>query len=586
MNHLDEIRAKLTILDVAGGYVQLKKAGRNFKGLCPFHNDSRPSFTVSPEKGIGYCFACSTGGDIFKIIQLIEKVDFPEAVRILAERAGVKLPSYKPEIHDEKRRILKANLETADFFASNLKSSETGMKYFKDRGLSITTIDEFKLGYSPDSYNGLKNHLSSRGFTEKELLTSGLLNQRSIADKNTYDRFRNRYMFPIHDHQGNTVGFGGRIIGEGEPKYLNSPDTPVYNKSYILYGLDLAKEAIKKEDQAIFVEGYMDVISAHQAGSRNVIATSGTALTSAQLKLIKRYTYNIAFAFDQDSAGMEATIRAIELAEESELNIKIILIPNGKDPDDCIRESSEAWLEAVKKAVPVMDFYFTHAFGIHDKNTLEGKKEILKLLLPIIRMYPSSMEQNEHLKRLAFELKTDVKFLWEDMKRLKTQHRKYETRNSALNTSDLLPEQKKISFSREEYLLGFILTMPDLYSIVHSNLIDSAGFDEHTERIYKALKTRYDSRSVIDPAELKEHLPEEYHDKLDILPLLIEEYYPDFAKESAEKEVISLIRSINRKNVKSAQKAFEFKIMSAKDVDERTLLLNEYNQIIKLANKI
>lgn len=580
MNHLDEIRAKINIEDLASGYIQLKKAGRNLKGLCPFHNDSRPSFMVSPEKGIGYCFACNTGGDIFKFIQLIEKVDFPTAVRILADRCGVRLPEFKPEAHDEKLRILKANEKVAEFFAEQLKKSASGMEYFKNRGLTEETIKEFQLGLALDSYTTLRDHLKDAGYDEKLMLDAGLISQRSIADKNTYDRFRNRYIFPIQDQQGNTVGFGGRIIGEGEPKYLNSPDTPVYNKSFVLYGLRLAKEAIKKEDLAIFVEGYMDVIAAHQAGSKNVVATSGTALTGPQLKLVGRYTKNIAFAFDADSAGMEATKRAIELAQEAKLNIRIIQIPDGKDPDECIQKSPEVWREAVKNAVKAMDFYFAHAFSLHDRTLLEGKKAILDLLLPLIKQVPTSMEQNEHLRRLAHDLKTDPKYLWDDMKKLSLR-----TSYRPATDSEAAPPEKE-SFSREEFLLGFILETPQLYEIVHHNLIDVTSFDPATEKIYKALKSVYNSRSVVDINELRSQLPEEQQQRLDILPLLIEEYYPDFSQESAEKEVLGLIRQINRKNLRSSQKEFEHKIREAIDPEERTLLLNQYSQILKLASKI
>jgi len=580
MNHLDEIRAKLNIEDIVSGYVQLKPAGRNLKGLCPFHNDSRPSFMVSPEKGIGYCFACNTGGDIFKFIQLIENVDFPAAVRILADKAGVRLPEFKPEVHNEKLRMLKANEFTADFFADQLKDSKKGMEYFTGRGLTEATIKEFHLGLSPDSYTALRDHLKKSDFDEKLLLDAGLIGQRSIADKSTYDRFRNRYMFPIHDQQGNAVGFGGRIIGDGEPKYLNSPDTPVYNKSFVLYGLMLAKDAIKKADQAIFVEGYMDVIAAHQAGTKNVIATSGTALTAPQLKLIKRYTKNISFAFDADSAGAEATKRAIEMAQEAELNIRIIQIPDGKDPDECIQKSPEAWKEAVTKSVKVMDFYFAHVFSLHDAKDLDGKKAILEVLLPLIKQTPTSMEQNEHLKRLAYELKTDVKYLWEDMKNLKAK----KTYQPVSKTESVTP--KKEVFSREEFLLGFIMSSPDLYKIVNLNLIDMAGFDPASEKIYKALKNVYNSRSVIDVEALRTELSDQERKRLDILPLLIEEHYPDFSQEAAEKEVMSLIRQINMKNIRASQKEFEFKIREAQDPSERTLLLNQYSQILKLASKI
>ncbi len=582
MNHIDEIKAKLSIEELVSGYVQLKKAGRNLKGLCPFHNDSRPSFMVSPEKGIAYCFSCNTGGDIFKFIQLIEKVDFPESVRILAERTGVRLPDFKPEVQDQRRRVLKANELAVEFFATQLNAFEAGVNYFKNRGLSDDTIKHFKLGFAPDSYHQLKDNLKKQQFSEKELLTAGLINQRSVADQNTYDRFRGRLIFPIFDHQGNAVGFGGRIMGEGEPKYLNSPDTPVYNKSFVLYGLNLAKESIKKEDMVVFVEGYMDVITAHQAGTKHVVATSGTALTAGQLKLIKRYTKNIALAFDQDTAGMEATKRAIELAKATELNVKIIIIPNGKDPDECIKASKEEWLNAVKNGVSVMDFYFDHALKLNDKNTLEGKKAIVNFLLPIIKIFPSKMEQNEHLKHLAFELKTEIEYLWEDMKRMKSP-----THNDTFKKDIEAPKpQEKTSFSREEFLLGFILRAPEFYPIVCQNLIDNIAFDPQTEIVYKTLKNLYDSRSEDWLTPPKKDLPETWHEKLDILPLLIDEHYPEINDEIAKKEIKSLIHMINKKNLKIAQKDCEFRIREAQNSEERNKLLSQYNKILQLEQKI
>jgi DNA primase len=582
MNHLEEIRAKLPIEDVVGGYIQLKKAGRNLKGLCPFHNDSNPSLMVSPEKGIAYCFACNTGGDVFKFIQLIENVEFPEAVRILAKRAGVPLPEFKPQAHNQKMRIIDMNRSAVKFFAKQLQSSKKHKGYFTKRKLSEETIEKFKLGYAPDSYSALKDHLTEQKYTEKELLDAGLLNQRSIADKNTYDRFRNRYIFPIFDHQDNPVGFGGRIIGDGEPKYLNSPETLAYNKSFVLYGLNWAKEAIKKEDLAIFVEGYMDVIAAHQHGSENVIATSGTALTMPQLKLIKRYTSNIAFAFDRDSAGLEATMRAIELAQETELNIKIIAIPAGKDPDECIKESPEKWDETVKKAMPVMDFYFAYILQKHDKNTIEGKKAMMNFLLPVIRQYSSEVEQNEYLERLSLELKTDTKLLWNDLKKISSA-KKY-TPARPITESEKAPVKQV--FSREEFLLGFIFANPDLYKSVHENLIDSIPFDKNSEKFYKVCKNVYNRLSAIDLEEIRKELDKEEREKIEIYSLLVEDNYPDFSDEAAEREVINLVRVINRQNLHNIQKEYEFKIRAATDPEEKTVLLNQYNQILKLTTKI
>ena len=577
MDHLEEIRSKLPIEDLVGSYIQLKKAGRNLKGLCPFHNDSHPSFTVSPEKGICWCFVCNTGGDIFKFIQLIENVDFKEAVKILAQRTNVQLPAFRPEAQNERARVIEGNRAATKFFARELEKSAKHFNYFLNRGLSRETIEKFKLGFAPDSYNALKDHLLGAGFTEKELLLSGLINQRSIADKSTYDRFRNRLIFPIYDHQDSPIGFGGRIVDEGEPKYLNSPDTPAYNKSLVLYGLNWAKEAVKKEDLAIFVEGYMDVIACHQAGTENAIATSGTAFTPGQLKLIKRYTGNIAFAFDQDSAGMEATKRALELVQNSDFNVKVIIVPEGKDPDECIKESPEKWKAAVKGAVPVMDFYFAYAGRHFDVSNLEGRKGMLQFLLPLIKQYPLEMEQSEYLERLALLLKTDVKVLWRDLKK----------NTSKSQAKPAAPEaQKAQSFSREEFLLGFIFEYPQFYHLVRENLIDTIALEPLTEKFYIACKTVYNSASAIELGQVLTQLTPEEGERINLYRLLIEEQYPDFSEEATEREVANLIASINRQNLLKVQKEFELRIRSANGADEKTRLLNQYNEILKLKTKI
>ncbi len=580
MNHLEEIRAKLGIEELVGSYIQLKKAGRNLKGLCPFHNDSHPSFMVSPEKGIAYCFVCNNGGDIFKFIQLIENVDFPEAVRILAQRTGVRLPEFRPQAHNQRERVVEMNRIATKFFAEKLEEFPKCMEYFTERGLKEETIKKFKLGYAPDSYNALKEVLSKAGYSENEMVTGGLLSQRSIADKSTYDRFRHRYIFPIYDHQDNPVGFGGRVIGDGEPKYLNSPETPVYNKSLVLYGLNWAKDAIKRENMAIFVEGYMDVISAHQAGTENVVATSGTALTIQQLKLIKRYTPNIAFAFDHDAAGIEAAIRAIEIAQETELNIKVIEIPEGKDPDECVKKAPEKWIQAIKAPIPVMDFYFTYAFRLGDKNVIDGKKKIMNFLLPLIKKYTSEVEKNEYLERLALELKTDVKLLWNDLK--KTVPDKY----GAAQKSQTQKADLRQTFSREEFLLGFIFSKPELYGLVRENLIDNIPIDMKTEKFYMAFKRVYNRLSAIDLEAVKAELEDDDRGKTEIYSLLIETDYPDFSDEATEREVMNLVRTVNRQNLYNVQKDYEYQIRGAADPGEKIRLLNQYNQVLKLSSKL
>lgn len=581
MNHLEEIKLRLSIEELVGSYVQLKKAGRNLKGNCPFHSEKTPSFVVSPEKGIAYCFGCNKGGDIFKFVELIENVPFPEAVSILAQKTNVKLPQNRPQLSNKRLKGIEINQATVKFYQEKL--NPVAKDYFVKRGLSDETINHFKLGFAPDSFDQLKNHLGKEGFAQKDLIEAAVVSQRNIADQNTYDRFRNRLIFPIFDHQGNPVGFSGRIMGEGEPKYLNSPETPSYNKSLILYGLNWAKESIKQENLAIFTEGYMDVIASHQAGVKNVVATCGTALTPQQLKLIARYTKNIAFAFDQDAAGMEATFRAIELAELSNLHIGIIIVPNGKDPDDCIQEDPKLWEEAIQKRISVMDFYFAYILRKESPDTIEGKRAILDFLLPIIKLYKSEVEQSIYLNRLAIEIKTDIKLLWNDLKRT-SQKKRFEPKNN--NQNEGMAPKAKQNRSKEEFLLALLFKYPQLYEKVSASLIDNIPFDEGTKRFYTALKKVYTNASSIDLIQVKNELEEDDRDKIDIFGLLAEEHYPDFPEDHAEKEVEKLTREINRSNLYKVQKEFEVKIRIAESQEDKKVLLNRYNELLKLSMKL
>ncbi|MFH0821020.1 MAG: DNA primase [Candidatus Peregrinibacteria bacterium] len=580
MDHLQEIKSRLSIEELVSSYVPLKRAGKNLKGLCPFHAEKTPSFIVSPDKEIAYCFGCNKGGDIFKFTQLMENCDFGEVVKMLAERTGVKLPRSIPQNQNKRMELLEIHQEAMRFFQHQLTEHPKAKEYFLRRGLSEATLEKFHLGYAPDSFTALKDHLLKKGYLETALIESGLLIQRSMADKSSYDRFRNRLMFPLFDHQGNPVGFGGRAMDGGEPKYLNSPETLIYQKSLLLYGLNFAKDAIKKEDRAIMVEGYMDAIAAHQAGTANLVATSGTALTPQQLKLLKRYTPRVAFAFDRDVAGQLATLRAIELAQIQEFDIGIIEVPEGKDPDECIQKNPEAWFKTAAEPVPAMDFYFNYARRQFDPATLPGKKGMLGLLLPLIKQYSSEMEQGVYLDRLSLELKTDTKLLWNDLKKTKTAP----TFLGPSPVESPLPDKK--IFGREAYLLGFIFQFPHFYSIVHEGLIDNIPFDSETRAFYNVCKAVYEQEGGLKVDEIKNRLEPEASEALEIFRLLVEEHYPDFSEEAAEREIRNLIRSVNRANLYKAQKEVEFKIRGSKETDDRNLLLNEYNEILKLSSKL
>lgn len=582
MDHLQEIKSRLSVEELVSSYVPLKRAGKNFKANCPFHAEKTPSFIVSPDKEIAYCFGCNKGGDIFKLMQLLENCDFGEAVKLLAERTGVKLPRELPKTANKRLRVIEMNELAAKFFCDNLNQHANKKEYFEKRGLSAGTIRQFRLGYAPDSFSALKDHMTGKGYVEAELIEAGLLIQRSLADKSSFDRFRNRLIFPIFDAQGCIVGFGGRIIGEGEPKYLNSPETPAYNKSLTLYGLHFAKDAIKKEGMAIFVEGYMDVIAAHQAGTVNVVATSGTALTPHQLKIIKRYTPRVAFCFDQDAAGMEATLRALQIAQHGELEISIIMVTEGKDPDECIQKNPKAWQQAVLGAIPAMDFYFEYAKRQWDADSIDNKKKIAGFLLAIIKHFQTEMEQWAYIERLALMLHTDSRLLWNDLKKTKP----YSTLLSENLSAAATQADLKQVFTREMYLLGLISQYPQLYPTVIGQLIDNIPFDPETKLFYNLLKSVYARDRALDFGVLKQELDDEHQEKMDILRLLIEDHYPDFSEDAAEREMRDLIREINRKNLYAVQKEYEFKIRGAQNPKDRNLILNQYNEILKLNAKL
>src|SRR4030042_614490 len=365
----EEIKSKLDIIDVISEYIQLKQAGVNWRACCPFHNEKTPSFMVSRDKQIWHCFGCGEGGDAFTFVQKIEGIEFPEALRILAEKAGVKLKKVNPELASQRSKVLDINKLAAVFFHQVLLNSQEGKiarDYIEKRKLSPETVENFKLGYAPNSWDKLLNILIKKGFKENDIFLAGLVvkNEKSQL----YDRFRQRLMFPIFDHLGNVVGFTGRILDESKAdqggKNINLPQTLIFNKSLIIFGLDKAKEEIKKQNLAVIVEGNMDVIASHQAGIKNVIASSGTALTLEQLKILSRYTNNLALSFDADLAGQLAADRGIDIALSLGLNIKIIQLPPNidgqaiKDPDDCIKKGINYWQEAIKQAESIMEFYF------------------------------------------------------------------------------------------------------------------------------------------------------------------------------------------------------------------------------------
>ncbi len=414
MNPTDEIKQRIDIVDLIQGYVPLTPGGANWKAQCPFHNEKSPSFMVSREKGIWHCFGCGKGGDIFSFIQEIEGMDFPEALHFLAQRAGVELRHVDPEQRSRRQRALEINALAAKMYHRVLldhEKAEAARAYLAKRGITPETIETFQLGYAPETWEGVQHFLQGKKFTDEEIFHAGLTVKRDRG-VGYYDRFRNRIMFPVHDHLGRVVGFSARALdgnqpgragsgSAGEPKYLNTPQTLIYNKSAVVYGLYQAKNAIKQAKLAILVEGNMDALASHQAGVTNVVAVSGTALTNDQLRLLKRYTEHIALSFDTDMAGESASMRGIERAWQEEMNIKVVTLPFGKDPDEVVQKNPEAWRKAVADAQPFMEYAFERVQKTLNLFSVEHKKLAAKRLLGLMAKLRDPIEQTHYLQKLS-----------------------------------------------------------------------------------------------------------------------------------------------------------------------------------------
>ncbi|MEA3293193.1 MAG: DNA primase [Patescibacteria group bacterium] len=471
INPIEEIKNRLDIVDVVGSYIKLQKAGINYRGLCPFHSEKKPSFFVSPSRQIWHCFgACSEGGDIFKFVMKIEGVEFGDALRILAKKAGVELKTESPELRTQRQRLYEICELTTMFFEKQLDGNKKGKEareYLFNRNINKESLKKWRIGYSPESWSGLSDFLIGKGYKREEVEKTGL----AIKKENGgwYDRFRGRIMFPISDSNSQIIGFTGRVFGDKNTetaKYINTPNTLLYDKSCVLYGLDKAKMAIRKNNQSILVEGQVDVIMSHQAGEENIVATSGTALTATQLGFLKRYSDNLIIAFDTDIAGDSATKKGIDLAQESGFNIRVITMPEGSDPADVISAKPSDWNELIKNACSILEFYFESAFSKFDAETPEGKKDISKILLPALKRIPNKIEQSYWIQELAKKLKVRSGDIDAELKKCSISNI-----NQPQN-EDIKQKEKPIK-SRKEMLeqrvISLILNFPEKINLVEDD---------------------------------------------------------------------------------------------------------------------
>lgn len=491
----EEIKQRINIIDIIGEYVQLKKTGQNYRACCPFHNEKTPSFMVSEDKQIFKCFGCGEGGDIFSFITKIEGIEFIDALKLLADKAGVELKKQDPKIQSKRNKTLEVLDIAAKFFNKALFESKEGViarDYLSGRKIEDLTQDEFMIGYSPDSWDMLTKFLKKKGFQDEEIIESGLVVSKDNG-LGYYDRFRGRLMFPIWDVHGNVIGFGGRVLSgdEKQAKYVNSPQGLIYDKSKVLYGINKAKQEIRKEDKIIIVEGYTDVIASHQVGIRNVVSASGTALTSDQIDLIKRYTGNMILSFDMDNAGDMATKRGIAIAQNKGMNIKILQLPQGKDPDECIRENVKNWQESIERAKSIMDYYFDSTLNNLDLEKVEDKKAAAASLLTQIKNIPDKIEQTHYLQKLANILNVDEKILQESINK-SSNERKYENNRKTSEKKQNAKKEDKEENVLARRLISLYLGQNKLLSLNKGNEVE-IFLPKEVISLYRRLQDEYNN---------------------------------------------------------------------------------------------
>ncbi len=501
MNAIDEVKQKTDICEIIGQQVKLIKAGRNFRAICPFHSEKNPSFYVYPERQSWHCFgACNTGGDVLAFIMKSQGLSFGEALNLLAQKAGVPItPKPKKQYERKaKEKLYEINYATAQYFHNLLLNSQVGEKarqYVTSRGLLPATVNTFQIGFSLPQWEALANYLLSKGYNEDDLLRAGLVIE--TEPRGRYDRFRNRLMFPIQDVQGRIVGFGARSLDDSLPKYLNSSQTAIFDKSSTLYGLNQAIAAIRKMDMVIIVEGYMDVLTAHQNNIKNIVAAMGISVTEQQIQNLKRLTKNVVLALDADTAGEEAALRAVNFENILGNEVKIIVLPSGQDPDDVIRQDPHLWQHLMEEAIPSIDFMFQKITRSIDLKTAHSKSYVTNQLLPIIAEIREPVRKAHYLQQLARLVNVSQSVIEATLSQLNV--RKY--RKEKPEPQDMT-QPLSLASQWEEYYLALLLKYPDLRE--STNELTEDHFDNSVHReIFIACQQFNDVtdlKSKIDPS--------------------------------------------------------------------------------------
>ena len=558
---IEEIRRRADIASLVGEYVTLKKAGRNYLGLCPFHREKTPSFTVSPDKQMFYCFGCSEGGNVFSFLMKLNQLTFPEAVRHLAKKVGVVIPERTMSREEKERyslaeQIRQVNELAAGFFTKTLQSpvGEGAREYLRKRGIGESAIRTFRLGFSPEGWRHLDEFLEKKGVSPKLAEQAGLLVERTGKLQGHYDRFRGRVMIPIEDVDGHVIAFGGRVMGTDEPKYMNSPESVVYTKGKTLYGLARTREAIREKGFALLVEGYFDLIALWNAGIPNVAAILGTALTRAQVDLIRRYTARVAAVFDPDEAGRKALARSLELFLAGNIHARAVILPDGQDPDDFIRiHGREKMDEVVAKAWPMADYYIEQILG--GRGTLEEERDRLKEAVSFLGRIEDNIERNLFIKKVAEALDVDQEVLKTEVLRTRSHSPSAVPAELPRRTTAAEMDPSELS------LIRIMLEYPAKVSTVRESAVLASFRTEELKSLgEKLLAVDRDGRIIQDVSSLVGRLAEgSLREKL--LALLVEE--SPYTEELIDRLMDDTIRKIRERSNKERSKTLTRKIKEA-----------------------
>jgi len=581
-NNAELIKSKVDIVDVVSSYLEIKKSGSNYKGLCPFHNEKGASFMVNQNLQIYKCFGCGEAGDVINFVEKIEGVDFKGAIKIIGDKYGIQISEEKVSTEDSlKKRIYEINALALEFFHHlliNHVAGKQGLDYLlKKRKISLETIKEFKLGYAPKDWSTLTDFLKKRGFTEKEIIASNLGIEKKMGG--VYDKFRGRIIFPYFSLDSKCIGFMGRTIFDEDPKYLNSSDTLVFKKGEFLYGLYKTKLEIKKNG-AVMVEGTMDFLKPYQFGLKNLVATSGTALTSNQLEILKRYTDKIYFSFDTDNAGVSAILRGIEISDKFQFNIKVISIPKKyKDLDEYFDSSPEEALGILSSALDINDFYLSYLYKKYDLATAVGKNKIIEEFKGFYSKITNEITRNHYIKKLSEDLELDEEVIKKAMKAPQVSYS-----NTSLSIENGTSSPKRTKNTKEEVFLALLLEAPvDIANPIVLKFPDEYLLESTHKILYRKLKVLLkNSGDKIDIKQLSKDLSEEENTVLNNLALLdIGSDFNSLDKIKSELEKLSNFLSDEYK--KSKIKNISDQIKKAekqKDLDQVKILMEELSKLL------